>query len=706
MTIYTVTTLADENDAGATVAAPGNSGLSLREAIALANVNAGADTITFANSLSGGTIRLTYAPGTTLVINEALTIDGDINNDGTPDITITGDAANNDTHIAGSATITDLAASRSANTLADNVQILGSSAALALDGLVLTGGVTAGSGGAVLANSTDVTLTNTTVSGNSADGFGGGGIYATNAVLTNTTVSGNSAYNGGGGIFAYGAAILTNTTISGNSAGFGGGIFVQSGTATLTNSSVSGNSTGTDGGGIMADNVILTNSIVAGNDAASNHDVRATTLSRAGGNIVGTDVFSGNTDVGDTALVDVFASVTNNPYTNVLSGTLANNGGGVQTIALKASLSNPALDASNSSAPATDATGLARVDQPGSPNMNGSAADLGAKELALFLPVITGTPGADSYAQPPYDVRIDALGGVDTVTFNFKLTEATVSYAGNTVVIDGPAGSHTVLTGFEVFNFTDGTVHNDDGNPLIDDLFYYSKYHDVWNAHVDADAHYNSVGWHEGRDPDAFFSTAVYLASNADVKAAGVNPLTHFDGLGWHEGRVPSISFDPAQYLAANPDVAAAHVDPLAHFLQFGGGEGRQPFAPTELVAANGFDYVYYLSHNPNVAAAGVDPFQHFETVGWKEGRNPNALFDVNGYLANYKDVAAAHINPLDHYDQFGWHEGRDPSVNFDTTSYLAAYADVAAAHINPLTHFLQFGIHEARSTFADSVWG
>jgi hypothetical protein len=33
------------------------------------------------------------------------------------------------------------------------------------------------------------------------------------------------------------------------------------------------------------------------------------------------------------------------------------------------------------------------------------------------------------------------------------------------------------LTGFEVFKFTDGTVNNND--PLIDDLFYYSQYHDI-----------------------------------------------------------------------------------------------------------------------------------------------------------------------------------------------------------------------------------
>ena len=232
-----------------------------------------------------------------------------------------------------------------------------------------------------------------------------------------------------------------------------------------------------------------------------------------------------------------------------------------------------------------------------------------------------------------------------------------------------------MLTGFEVFKFTDGTVNNNDAIRLVDDLFYYSKYHDVWNAHVDADAHFVSFGRHEGRDPNVFFSTVVYRSANPDVAAAGVNPLDHFDAAGWLEGRVPSIHFDPAQYLAANPDVAAAGVNPLRHYLQFGYQEGRQPFAATELVAANGFDFVYYLNHNPDVAAAGVDPFQHFQTFGWQEGRNPNALFDTNGYLSTYGDVAAAHVNPLDHYNQFGWHEGRDPSVGFDTTSYLAAYA-------------------------------
>jgi Tol biopolymer transport system component len=328
---------------------------------------------------------------------------------------------------------------------------------------------------------------------------------------------------------------------------------------------------------------------------------------------------------------------------------------------------------------------------------------LGAPPPAI--PVIPGTPGNDELTAEAGSHRYDAGAGVDMITFSFKLTDAVVMWSGNEVVIDGPS-THAVLGGFEVFRFTDGIVSNVDDDPLVDDLFYYSTYHDIWTAHADADQHFHAKGWHESRDPNAFFSTSLYLSANPDVKAAGIDPLTHFDTAGWKEGRVPSIAFDPLAYLAANPDVKAAGVDPLLHFLQFGYQEGRQPVAPGELIGPNGFDYVYYLRNNPDVAAAHVDSFQHFETMGWKEGRNPNALFDVKGYLAIYSDVAAAHVNPLDPYSEFGWHEGRDPSVNFDTLSYLTAYADVNAAHVNPLSHFLQFGINEGRSTFADGVWG
>ncbi|MGH7884224.1 MAG: hypothetical protein ACRENO_00860, partial [Thermodesulfobacteriota bacterium] len=65
--------------------------------------------------------------------------------------------------------------------------------------------------------------------------------------ITNSTISGNSANNDGGGIINIGGtatATITNSTISGNSANDDGGGIINIGgtaTATITNSTISGN---------------------------------------------------------------------------------------------------------------------------------------------------------------------------------------------------------------------------------------------------------------------------------------------------------------------------------------------------------------------------------------------------------------------------------------------------------------------------------
>jgi hypothetical protein len=207
--------------------------------------------------------------------------------------------------------------------------------------------------------------------------------------------------------------------------------------------------------------------------------------------------------------------------------------------------------------------------------------DNGPPPVPRQAPVpIVGTNGDDNFAAQGGDSSFVGLSGTDTITFNFKLVDATISFAGNQIIIDGPNGiSHTITNGIEVFNFQDGTVNERDGNPLVDDLFYYSVNHDVWTAHVDADAHFLNFGWKEGRDPNGWFDTKGYLAHNPDVAAAGLNPLTHYDLFGFREGRDPSARFDTKLYLSHYPDVAAAHVDPLAHFLSVGIEEGRMPFS-------------------------------------------------------------------------------------------------------------------------------
>ncbi len=126
-----------------------------------------------------------------------------------------------------------------------------------ISGLTITGGYTGYGGG--LYNRGPATLTNCTVSGNSAFSVGAGLFNNRGpATLTNCIVSGNSTNFLGGGLDnSGGPATLTNCTLSGNSAGKGGGLYNGLynliGPATLTNTIVAGNTTSPNGGGSASD---------------------------------------------------------------------------------------------------------------------------------------------------------------------------------------------------------------------------------------------------------------------------------------------------------------------------------------------------------------------------------------------------------------------------------------------------------------------
>ena len=142
--------------------------------------------------------------------------------------------------------------------------------AATIAGLTITNGDAGNGGGGGISNEFSMlTVSNCTISGNSASGvFGvGGGIFNdvafSNATLEiiNCTVSGNSAGDNGGGIYNYGGSNtatlkVINSTISGNSAHFyGGGIcnisaYGGSAPVDVLNCTLSGNSAGRFGGGI------------------------------------------------------------------------------------------------------------------------------------------------------------------------------------------------------------------------------------------------------------------------------------------------------------------------------------------------------------------------------------------------------------------------------------------------------------------------
>jgi len=113
-----------------------------------------------------------------------------------------------------------------------------------------------------------IALTDVIVDGNHADGDGGG-IYAAAAMTAAfTIVLNNDSITNGGGIYNEGATSITNSTISGNIAEGGGGVFLTgSNIVTITGSTLSGNRA--VGGGAVscrADVTInMVNSTLSGN---------------------------------------------------------------------------------------------------------------------------------------------------------------------------------------------------------------------------------------------------------------------------------------------------------------------------------------------------------------------------------------------------------------------------------------------------------
>ncbi len=172
----------------------------------------------------------------------------------------------------------------------------------------------------------------------------------------------------------------------------------------------------------------------------------------------------------------------------------------------------------------------------------------------------------------------------------------------------------------------------------FDEYFYRRKYPEI-GLDVDALGHYTDIGWREGKDPSAEFSSTAYLQANAHVAVLDVNPL-------YHRLLTRAALDELAQRNAAKGVQQSGNAD-RGHVL--------------ETLRAD-FDAKYYLSNHPDVANAGADPLWHYANYGWREGRNPTALFWTDYYLNHNTDVRAQSINPYYHYLIEGRSEGRRPN--------------------------------------------
>jgi hypothetical protein len=467
--ILTVTTLSD---------AASHIGTSLRDALAAA---AAGDTVQFQAGLSGAIDLSTSEKGQgTLTLSKNVTIDGTgasvTVEGGSTAFSVSHALSNAQPFVVNSGVTAALKNLTISNGLSpsdtedgggilnvgtltvSNCTLSGNSAGTAGGGIFNTGTMTVSdctlsqnqsSNGGGIANTGTMTVTNCTLSENHAvfhTSFGGGILNSGTMTVTGSTLSGNSANFEGGGISNFATLTVAGSTLSGNSAGRGGGIH-NDGTLTVVGSTLSGNSAnfGGVGGGIYNDShgnggtLTLNNSIVA--NSTSGGDISNSATLTGSHNLIG----DGSGGLSDT--------ITGDPKL----GPLANNGGPTQTMALLPG--SPAIDAGdNSLVPAgvtTDQRGFARI--------AGGTVDIGAYEVQAnpFLVTTAADPGglpgllslreavnlANAYAGAGDPAAISFAAGVSAVTLSkgqlelsgHNATTATITIDGSTagVTVDG-----------------------------------------------------------------------------------------------------------------------------------------------------------------------------------------------------------------------------------------------------------------------------
>ncbi len=280
-------------------------------------------------------------------------------------------------------------------------------------------------------------ISNLTITGGKANS--GAGIRSVGGLtITNSTLTGNSAVaNGSGGAIETkfnSHLTIMNSTISGNTAeGYGGALWNEANDATLINVTITNNRADSNGDGLEYDGGIiqlgsrmnLRNSIVAGNfkgtgNTASDLTGNATdpyaSISR--NNLIG--VNDDSTELNPTTnLLGTLAS----PI-NPLLGLLENNGGPTKTHLLLTG--SPAIKAGINTTQDGNATVL-ESDQRGFSRVASGPIDMGAVEINYAIAATGGTP------------QSAAIGAAFAAPLQVTVTEGGTPRSGILVTFTAPA---------------------------------------------------------------------------------------------------------------------------------------------------------------------------------------------------------------------------------------------------------------------------
>jgi hypothetical protein len=231
----------------------------------------------------------------------------------------------------------------------------------------------------------DLSMTQSSISGNtatSAPPLSGGGVYgykcSTLKIVDSTVASNSSNYSGAGIVAVRCPVAVANTTIAANIASAGGGaaIYLDQSDATIVSATISAN-VGHDGGGVLADQSALTlaNTILSANQVDAGFEATADLAT-----------YSNSTLAVQYSLLGTALNVSglnDSAYHNVFFndpglGLLQDNGGATMTMAPLPD--SPVIDIGSAMLAQYDGQYLQSDQRPGFPRVVGTAIDIGAIE--------------------------------------------------------------------------------------------------------------------------------------------------------------------------------------------------------------------------------------------------------------------------------------------------------------------------------------
>lgn len=275
-------------------------------------------------------------------------------------------------------------------TIVLNSQLAVNGKTLSIDASILPKGVTIDGGGSgrvlFVDSGSTVVLHSLMITGGRSAANGGGVSTEGFLEIYNSTIFGNETLGltDSGGINRQGGSLtITNSTITGNSAGDEGGAISSfgSGSLTIDQCTISGNRSQDRAGGIYAfqGTTNIRNSIVAGNFGTTGRDIwNGSTIVPTGSNLIGS-----NDSAGGEFLAGPLVGTPSAPLDPKL-GPLAYYGGATWTMPLL--VDSKAIDAGGATSLSTDQRGFSRVVAGVSPSGANVLPDIGAYEAGrVFL---------------------------------------------------------------------------------------------------------------------------------------------------------------------------------------------------------------------------------------------------------------------------------------------------------------------------------